>query len=212
MWWQHEITGEVRPWRCRKLTCVFCAPIEAVLVGKAIRMAKPTSAVMLTQVGERWPDTRHKVNKITKSIRRSFGHDAWSMAYHVERDPGSPGCHIHGWHRGTTVPKDDLQVHASRAGIGIVDIQRVRYGSFSYGMTQVIEAPENADLDGAQQQIDDFLDINGHRLVHTTRGYWVDKNGQTITQRKAKSLVGGFGEDPYWRRVRFGAPVAMVRT
>jgi len=38
----------------------------------------------------RWPDPRHKINKIAKSIRRSFGHGAWSMAYHVERNPGSP--------------------------------------------------------------------------------------------------------------------------
>jgi hypothetical protein len=106
--------------------------------------------------------------------------------YHVEPNPKETGYHVHAWQHGSKIPKEALQEAAHRAGAGWTRIEAIRqaanvgaYGlkGLSYGLKGL--------TDGAAR----YLELNGGRLTHQSRGYF-----RGLPVRDAESAAMGSGE------------------
>lgn len=184
-------TGEIRPARCGRLACPYCVRIEAHGVALAIGLAHPERAIRLSLVGETWQERRQRIYRLRYRIRAA----GYSTAdcYHVEPNPKGTGHHAHMWQYGDFLPQAELQTLARREGLGIPYIERIRSDSFAfYGLKGV-----GYGLKGVGD--DSYLDANGRRLVHASRGFWRDLEGRPISRirgavREARRVAYGVSE------------------
>lgn len=162
---RNRLTGEIRPARCGRLGCPFCIRVEAHGVALAIGLAEPERAVRLSLVGETWQERRSRIFRLRYRIREA-GYRS-EDCYHVEPNPRGTGHHAHLWQWGDYIPQRKLQALAKRESIGIPYIERVRAsGPMSYGLKAVtygLKGVEDHEL---------YLEANGKRLVHASRGFW----------------------------------------
>jgi hypothetical protein len=139
--------------------------------------------VRFSLVGNDWPTTRNRIKQVSHLVRRE-GYE-WHLAYHVEPNPRGTGRHAHGYQRGSFVPQALLQDVCRTAGMGFPDIRRweppkqdpdkpVGYGLKLAGIDYGLKMADT------EENLRTYLDCNGGRLVHTTRGYWRDKDGKAL--------------------------------
>ncbi len=181
-------TGHVVYARCKANACPYCGPINARLVAGAIGLALPTRALLLTQVGNDWQTRRNRMKQFVYFLKRE-GVDV-NLAWHVEDNPKATGYHAHCWHYGRhKLPKFRMSEISRRVGMGqFVTANKVKtvpgkplgYGlklaGLGYGMKQT----------QAAETMDSYLKANGGRMVHTTRGFWRDQDGNPLSgQREA---------------------------
>lgn len=195
-----ESTGQIAPASCDANFCEVCAPRKAWKIGRAISLAEPQRAVRLSALpmDQGWQSVRYSVGELTRLIRRD-GFE-WNLAYHVEWNPSGNGMtHAHGWQYGDFVPQARLQELCEKVGQGFPYIERIkqrvgRGQNVSYGLKGVTYG-----LKGAYERetLDGFLEVNGGRLVHSTRGFWRDgRRGETLTLEEAKKRASPESEDP----------------
>lgn len=195
-----ESTGQIVAASCDANFCEVCAPRKAWKIGRAISLSTPERAVRLSAlpVEAGWQGVRRSVSRLTEYVRKD-GYE-WHIAYHVEWNPSGNGmAHAHGWQYGDYVPQARLQELCEKAGQGIPYIQRMRQRvgrgqNVSYGLKGVTYG-----LKGAyeRESLDGFLEANGGRLVHSTRGFWRDgRGGETLTLEEAKKRASPESEDP----------------
>jgi len=138
-------------------------------------------------------------------LRKSVGPFEW--CWHVEPNPKGTGHHVHAWQRGSYIPQRTLSALAAGEGMGrVCDVRRwrpstratmygVKLAGVGYGL-KLAEARESLEL---------YLGCNGGRLVHASRGFWLDREGQHCGQREAmdawakRAEESGRGE---WQLVR----------
>jgi hypothetical protein len=185
-------------------------PVLAYGVGLAICLARPTHFLTLTRVGDDWPTVHDRVTYFRKCMRRAGCHFEW--AYHVERNPQLTGAHIHAWARGD-LPHAAVTTAALQAGMGrMVDLRqrsavsvhnpdRGVVESLRYGMKAVgQDGAGDGSLvlgrnvtgsafseTGLTVRADDYLALNGHRIVHTSKNFWLDRFGHPTTLKAARS-------------------------
>lgn len=184
--------------RCRALTCPSCIHIEIYRVARAIALARPNRRFLLTLVGDSWQTIRRRVNRIREYLADEGVCFEW--AWHVEWNPGGTGHHVHAWVR-SAVPVSErlLRAAARRAGIGMAWVSPVPWpmgfnagllegvARSAYGMKLAHEGdPWSESLSVVQER---FLDINGGRLVHASRNFWVDADGTPVPQRTAQQIA-----------------------
>jgi hypothetical protein len=201
--WQHEDTGEIRPARCRANFCPWCGPVNASLVAGAISLAGVERMGTLTQVGDDWQTMRARMFRLAYDLRRS--HElAW--AWHIEPNPKGTGHHAHFFQRGDFLPQRELSRLADSRGMGkVADIRKwetkgkagygLKLAGVSYGLKQA----------QAEDTMRTYLRANGGRLVHTTRAFWRDLDGQAVSQREAMvawARRAGTEDDGKWQLVR----------
>jgi hypothetical protein len=178
--------GAVAMARCKTNTCPYCAPIEAMLCGGAIALAKPTRAIHLTQVGDEWQTTRNRVKQFTSRMRREGYRLDW--AYHVEPNPKGTGRHLHGYQRGDFLPQDLVSSVADSCGMGkvawITKFEPPADGA-QYG-TKLVGIDYGLKMNEAEESARTFLAANGGRMVHATRGFWQDDDGNPCGLGEAK--------------------------
>ena len=196
----HLTTGLVVPASCGSLECPFCLVREARRYAAAIALARPTRAMILTNVGNDWKTARRRVNRCHEILGRT-GH-AGKICYQIEPSPGKDEHHAHVWQWGgrAGLTPDILQAAASRAGIGYASIEPLRLTGvwqggrsivpLSYGLKIPLSQPQ-----GDRQLCDEvvlYLLINGSRLSHASRGFWRDTRGSAITRDRGgqKGRVG----------------------
>lgn len=202
-WLWNDVTGSLVPLRCRAHACEFCIVVNARVTGLAIAGARPTRAILLTQVGNEWPVIRNRMKKLTWRVRREGFAMEW--CWHVEPNPRGTGHHVHGWQRGDFLPQGRLSEIASGEGMGeFVRISQIRQtqGPVNYGMKLA-----GIDYGMKNAQAAGYLSVNGGRLVHSSRGFWIDERGEKVPLREAQRVWARRALDEAepvgrWTRVR----------
>ncbi len=175
--------GLTTPARCKANSCLYCGPVNAHLVAGALAAVRPQRMVRFSLVGNEWSTSRYRINKVTDLLRRE-GYQ-WNLAYHVEPNPAGTGRHAHGYQYGSFVPQALLQNVCERAGMGYPDIRKwepprqdpgkpVGYGLKLAGIDYGLKMADT------EENLRTYLDCNGDRLVHATRGYWRDAEGKAL--------------------------------
>ncbi len=174
-------TAEVRPWRCRRNGCLHCGPVNALLLAGAIAEAMPERLGLLTLVGEEWATRRQRARDFVVDVRSTGVR--WEWAWHIEPNPRGSGHHLHFVQHGDRAPVSVVRWAATRRGMGQwVGIHRIRaldraamYGlklaASAYGIKGALESGTLAQYRAAN---------GGRRLVHTSRGFWRDRDGRAI--------------------------------
>ncbi|WP_139982968.1 hypothetical protein [Nocardioides litoris] len=189
-------TGQLIKAYCKRLTCPSCIVPRAIGVGQAIALAEPSHMVTVTQLGNEWTTIHAGMRKFTARLRR-LGTDA-QFAYHVEPFANGLNSHAHLWWRGAAPDADTVSKATRAAGIGWHHMvspapdptEHYRVPSHEYGLKLVLDdRPEDPSelWPGAQT----YLAMNGNRLVHTTRGFWLDAAGSPCTLARAQSDARG---------------------
>lgn len=179
----------VRPARCKANSCAYCCPLNAILVGGAIALARPQRAIRFSLVGDEWQLVRQRMFRLRNEIKAAgFGcHWAW----HCEPNPKGTGHHVHAWQRGDFIPQARLQELCERRGMGFPYIERLKASiedgdSVKYGMKMATGLGYGMKLSEARETAATYLRANGGRLVHASRGFW-QVEGEQVGQREAMS-------------------------
>jgi hypothetical protein len=191
-------SGRIVPMSCKSNACAFCGPRKAGSIARAIALAEPERAIRLSLVPSEWAPARRAVNRLLEYVREA-GYSI-EMAWHLEPNPKGTGAHAHCWQHGDFIPQRQLQELSHRAGLGIPYIERVRSqtgrgAAVGYGLKGMGYGMKAADQAA-------YLDLNGGRLVHATRGFWRDgKGGSTLTLGAARRVVRNEGDPGPWHTV-----------
>jgi hypothetical protein len=145
---------------------------------------------MLTQVGNDFPTVRARMKRATYDLRGMGVELAW--CWQVEPNPAGTGHHVHYWQRGSFVPQHLLSKVAVRRGMGrVATVQRWRptqaattYGVKLAGVRYGLKLAEESDT------MSGYLAANGGRLVHASRGFWRNREGEHVGQREAMKSWG----------------------
>jgi hypothetical protein len=183
-------TGEVFPARCKANFCGWCGPLNASLIGGAIALARPERAILFTDVGNEWQVVREGMKQIAYRLRRDLG-ATLNWCWHVEPNPKGTGQHGHVWQHGDFIPQRALSAAAGSVGMGkVVFVNRVKAKpgqSLDYGM-KLAGVGYGLKLAQAGATMSVYLEANGKRLVHASRGFWRGEDGKPFSgQREAMS-------------------------
>lgn len=186
------VTAEVRPARCGRLGCDYCAQRNAWRRAAAIAHARPARAIRISLVADEgdsdpWPTARYRINKVREYLKR-WGLDPGEWVSHVELNPALTGYHAHVWQHGPRkLDKDALDQAAMRAGAGWCKVERVRsvVGAAEYGLKGI--GGMGYGLKGAETDAAEYLRLNGGRLTHQSRGFFRSKTGTTLGVRAAEA-------------------------
>jgi hypothetical protein len=189
-WWLIDgLTREKVPAGCGSGRCGSCAHWAAVRTAGAIGLGLPERFVTLTQVGDDWQTRRDRVKKLTFELRQAIAGE-WQLAYCVEANPRATGFHLHAWQRGSFVKQKLLSEIADGCGLGrVCDIRRWKSkGDLdgAYGIKGLMYGLKSAEGDGHQK----YLLANGNRLVHASRGYWLDEERKPCGLGEARRAWG----------------------
>jgi hypothetical protein len=138
-----------------------------------------------------WTLARLKMTQVRERLADLGYRNEW--AYSLEPNPsGEDLAHAHGVQHGPDkLPQELLQEICQAQGLGIPWIARIKGGDkvTSYGVKAagaafygVKSAKEAQDH---QEDYKRFLDLNGGRISHHTRGFYRLPNGQKATQGEA---------------------------
>lgn len=179
-------TGVVATGRCDRLSCPACLPRVVFDVGSAIGLARPEWLVTLTQVGGAWQQVKRRMQRLRQYMKRADL--LFETAYHVEHNPGGSGLHAHMWLHGDRPRHRDLNRLAINAGLGEVTLVKpMRYPHngrpvmLTYGMKECLETFDPRVM---PPRTIAFLEVNGGRLVHPSRGFWRDAAGSSLKDRR----------------------------
>jgi len=190
-------TGQVVPARCGANFCAYCIARNARNVAKAISLAAPTRAILLTDAPEAWQARRDAVRVLLQRLRRSGL--SIEMVWHCEPNPKGTGVHIHGWGHGDRVPMEPFREAAVSAGFGSwVGLSKMRQrvgreNAVGYGLKGVKYGMKHAEAK-------EYLQVNGGRLCHATRGFWRD-GPERLTLGTAIERTRAQGKDQEWQLV-----------
>lgn len=207
----HRGGGRAIPARCGQLSCVACLPFRVLDVGSAVGLAAPRWLVTLTQVGSRWPIIHERYTRFRQALKR--GGVNTEMAFHVEPNPRGTGTHAHAWAHGGPPRTRELRAAADTANMGSVVLLREIHlpsdgtiTALTYGMKACLTVPENGGELAADAR--EYLDLNGGRLVHASRGFWRDAHGHSLGSQKAAVLAAREAEGLHGRWRWGGAEVS----
>jgi hypothetical protein len=181
----------VRGVPCRRLRCAPCLRRASWRRSLAIRHARPERALTLTLAGNDWQTVRGRVKRLHHDLEDQVGAVEW--VWNVERNPRGTGHHVQAWQRGDFIPQAQLSRMARRRGFGArCWIQRWESGGEGYALK---EAYAVKDAKGAGY----FLGMNGGRLTHQSRGFFV---GGVRAVEAAAVAARGEPEGGRWELVR----------
>lgn len=206
----NESSGLVVPARCARNVCAYCLPLNARRRALALAWAGVRRSITLTEVADRddpeaWQTARRRVNRTREYlVRQSVDPGLWAVF--VERGEDTGMVHAHIAQRGPRpVPKDALQEAAHRAGAGWSRIEAIRgTGDFSRYVGKSFSRYVGKSF--AQDDAGDALRLNGGRIGHFSRGFFVSPDGRTIGVRSAEKhavrAIRGESETGRWVLVR----------
>jgi hypothetical protein len=223
MWAFCRPCGAQFPARCGANACRWCGPVNALQTARAIALAEPERSYLLTLAGESFGDVRGKVKRVRYRLRERY--PGWSDCWHVEPNPSGDGQHhVHGLQHGTgRVDVEILRSAAVREGFGRwVGLRRVRRADAAamYGVKLAALSAAAYSLKGVGADLETFLEANGGRMVHASRGFWREGGdggalpGVRVARRVAGMRVKGAaglcpatGESHDWDVAMVGVPI-----
>ena len=170
---------------------------------QAIALVQPERRFDLTLVGDDWQTVRGRMKDLTRRVRERSR--SWNVEWHVEPNPKGTGHHIHGTQWGEFVPFTTLRECAIRVGMGSrVRIERVTDAdrASAYGLKHAAAAYSLKLARGQEESLLQYLDLNGGRMVHTSRGFWRDATAglplRGVRDAVALAMTREFGESDDW--------------
>ena len=164
-------------------------------MGAAIALAHPDQFVTLTVTPETWAETQRCLQTMRQRMLRPHrGYMfEWAFTRELTHD-GRP--HIHAWVHGERLPRpEDWEKEALSSGLGLCHVSPVTlHRSLYYGQKMLLEGAELPENE-AHDRVDDFLMLNGGRLVHPSGGFWRDHNGRPLGTRK-RAVQVALDRDP----------------
>ncbi|MFT5435299.1 MAG: hypothetical protein ACI9OJ_006016 [Myxococcota bacterium] len=197
--WMNTSTGELGNLTCKRATrCTSCALRKAYATSALIHQARPTHFVTIKLLpGE--PDADHKVMaKMRKRLNRRGVEFEW--AWVIEENRFNTGTHAHAYVRAHQGIDQEVWENVAE-GIGVelhVQDHLSTPGGSRYGLKSILRAdPDYVEAEvfcsiGMNDSIDSSADTavalhllrNGGRLVHASRGFWMDADGHASTLTK----------------------------
>lgn len=174
------------------MNCPVCIIPVTKKASKALAMAQPDQLLTVTGLERTRTAALDVMHRLRRWLHRWSINGVW--AYHLEVNPkGDDGAHAHIWWRGDEVSEPVLRdaAVASRAGHD-VDVREAyalpgtRSPQLSYGLKAILSnrAAVPSDL---TQDAREYLDLNGGRLVSTSRGFWIDWAGEPVEGGAARA-------------------------
>lgn len=174
--------GDVVWLRCRKPSCLHCGPGEAASLARAIAYTGAGHTYTLTLVGESWQERRHRVFRWRYRMRERYR--TWSDCWTVEANPRGTGHHAHGCDQfDAPVDFEFMRWAARREGLGSrVERQVVKTvgEATRYPLKEALWAAYGLKGAAGAERLGIFLEANGGRLVHASRGFWRHPDGVVI--------------------------------
>lgn len=188
-------TGQIVAARCRRNSCAYCVQGNARARARAIALAKPERAILLTQVGDDWQLVRGRTRRLKFELQKQLGKE-FEWVFHVEPNPAGTGHHVHAWERGAYIPQRMLSAAAEKIGFGgFARINKIKsvtdaasYGlkGLGYGLKGVHAAESRSA----------YLVANGKRLTHQSRKFFLDSSGEPCGVREAERSAARAGKEP----------------
>jgi hypothetical protein len=167
--------GERVPIPCRKPGCPPChVKVKAREAVSALRVSRPTFAVGLTALPDKWKTIQRHLYRFLRRVRSHL--DGFQLAHVIEHNPLCTGCHLHGFAHfpgDRRFSQSALEAIVSEAAVGAglgvkVWVERVRPEvSASYYAYPLKELADPDKFDG-------FIQANGRRAIHATKNFWRD--------------------------------------
>lgn len=144
-------------------------------------LACPERSYLLTLAGRDWQTVRMRVGRWRYRIRQVA--PGWQDCWHVEPNPsGSGEHHVHGLAWGPYLPIETARRAAEREGLGSwLGLRRIRglQSAAMYGVKLAALAASAYSVKGVDD-LELFLEANGGRMVHASRGFWRDGGGASL--------------------------------
>jgi hypothetical protein len=183
----HRTTGQTVRQGCSLQRCAACVLGIAHRTAVAIEMAQPQYLITPSLVGTSWPQIKIRWDTFNRYMRKTI--DGWECCGHVHSNLFDVQNHMHVFARGMDITTDTVQTGAIHAGMAhYVQVDPISGWPFAYGLRPVLDTVDMS-IDIAEQMIAEYLITNGSRLVHATRGFWLDQYGRPTTLKQARRSV-----------------------
>jgi hypothetical protein len=193
-------TGLVAPARCGRNACAYCLRANTRRRARAIAWAAPDRAVLLTLVGDNFPQVRERMKVLRYRLAKEVEDVRW--LWHVEPNPEGTGHHVHAWQRGSYLPQRLLAEKSRSVGMGSVAfVNKIRSnrGASAYGLKGLTYGLKGVEAEDEGQT---YLRENGYRLTHQSRGFFRSVDGANMGVRAAEKAATGAEGSGSWVLVR----------
>ncbi len=147
---------------------------------KAVEMARAERFLTFTEAGEDWQTIRARMNRIGGDLRQLRG-CAWNVVYFVEPNARRGQHHVHGLQWGPFTDEERLSEVASSRGMGKrVQVEPVESVGAATGYGMKMARRFHPEVGPDAEALRRYLDANGGRLIHASRGFWRDSSGRRL--------------------------------
>ena len=169
---------------CRRQGCLFCVRRKITSLSAAVEFVGPSHLLTVTGLELPWQPNRTRMNKLMRSLRSGRRRLEW---FHViEEQERSAHAHAHVLLRGDVPEAERLHELCTRAGFDYPDLQPLDRERHNPSYFLKVAAWTESSLAF-------HLQLNGGRLFHASRGFWVDPaTGATLRSSQAESRARGF--------------------
>jgi hypothetical protein len=186
-------TGQVLPLTCQRNICPVCLPINASKLARELTCVRPEHHVRLSLPKVDRDHARRSMTTLRRIWRKEHG--PWEDAYVIEPNLRGTGCHVHAWQWGSPVDQSTLRDAARRSRFLHEDVYAEPRHTpdglpLWYTFKMVLGEPALALTEDAET----FLELNGGRLVHTTRKFWrnCSRGGNPTSDSRTTGGTGGW--------------------
>lgn len=191
MVWLNLETAEIKSARCARNGCAYCVVVNARRRALAVAWARPQREIrvsLLADTGDPdpWPTARYRWNRIREYLTR-WNVPIGETSIFIEKGSKTGMIHGHVCQLGAEIiDKDALEQASQQAGAGLTRVRKIRnvQSMSQYGLKGVEMA--RYGLKGADQNGAEFLHLNGGRLGHFSRGFFVSASGVRLGVRAAE--------------------------
>jgi hypothetical protein len=121
----------------------------------------------------------------------------FGLAWGVEPNPLLTGNHVHGWVKARSLLVNVTDAVAAKSGMGLTHVGPIRVPRVP--LTYSFKAVIHGDPD-PETALQTHMRLNGNRLIHATRGFYLGPEGP-IGQQEALRGLHRSGAGSEWDRV-----------
>lgn len=182
---------------CDAYACPVCGPRKTNKLANAIAWQQdrvPLARLFtFTNAPVTWQQRRQKMRSVAHWAR-SKGYD-WNVAWTTEQGSKTGMIHIHAIHYGDFMPRQELM---DRWG-ALIDLRLIKssQGAASSYISKAARQSANYISKGKGDQYAQWLDLNGGRPMHITRGYFGEYSTREAVKLAQRAMTDTV--DIMWR-------------